>query len=112
VLPTLMRSDSDNSKAARRACRSACHRLEYRGLLVKPFTLLRPVFAIFPAARLWGLDWRGTMIPLFIAWGALILAVIGRALLIPLASRDQMPTEDEVNEEERARLEAIAMSMH
>ena len=52
------------------------------------------------------------MIPLLIAWGVLILAIISRVFLDPLLSGDQAPTEDQADAEERARLAAIAMWMH
>ncbi len=52
------------------------------------------------------------MIPLFIAWGALILAVIGRVFLDPLLSRDRNPPENQEDAEERARLEAMMLWMH
>ncbi len=52
------------------------------------------------------------MIPLFIAWGGLILAVMGRVFLDPLLLRNRSSIEDQENAEERARLEATTMWMH
>ena len=52
------------------------------------------------------------MTTLFIVCGALILAVIGRAILEPLPSRDQGPAEAQAVAEERAQvMQGIAMSV-
>ena len=51
------------------------------------------------------------MTTLFIVFGVLILAVIGRAILDPPA-RDQAPSDDRAMAEERARMmETMALSV-
>ena len=52
------------------------------------------------------------MISLFIVFGALILAVIGRTILKPVPAHEQVATDDEAVAKERQQMmEAIAMSV-
>lgn len=58
------------------------------------------------------MDRREVMISLFIVFGALILAVIGRTILKPVPAHEQVATDDEAVAKERQQMmEAIAMSV-